>query len=1434
MRKLVRIGIFKREDSDLASLDISDVVTDESLLSSEFQEIEELDLGDLDDIDLDDEEPETSIEEEEESEETKNLLKNAKSLLKKVKLKSSSEEGSDKLVKAPTTLEMSPEEVDVRIKLNKQTNVTELMVEELQNLGLNVKVIQDLINESKEYRRKKDLESAETLIKNSQIFASNLWLEHRMKLLSNMVSFINSFILNQNNLEMDLKTAIKYYNQAKDFLADRDITFTNKYLENSIQNIKKSWNETRVTKLKEASKYSKYWLLQLKNFNLRTDKLITLVATASDALEDNDLDRAEYHFRSFVDLSISKINTLNLEVNQKEDVIQGVQSVYDEENFSTFNEAITKAEAMLFESQQMDRIQLHLNLLLSAAKTVIDLENKGLEVSKVKELFSNAKELFDNEDYESANSMVKRIMGQARQMMGPIEHISAQKSDEKVSGKKLIIKSVKKESSTDIGGNLDISPDKMTSEQKEIYNSLKTQKKEIDYIKSIQKTGEDIVKVDDLFNKADSAFKDDALKDAKLYLKETIKVIEDLKDIVLRKKAEESIESTSDIIVEAYKLGVKATEAERVLKHAKEHLQNQEFKAAINDAVQSQQIIEMLREKHQNAADKILKVKLNLDKTFKDKEVPPELNELCEKAEDALKKNNYGILDLNLDIVLEQIEHLKSGESIDTSLLTSLKETSQTLYEVKDSINELRTFGINTTKVDGLLEEAKSVFIKRRFNDAIDISKNAEGIISESRKGYILNKLKIDAEKAKQELEQLSQKGADTSSTDSLLNELYQAMDNNNLMKASEILDNIYNQIPKLTKNTSEFQATVIGDLIEKLIGDISVAKQDKIQTQEAESILEQAHQNFKNKDYKNAIELIKQSRITLEEAKQTSLVDTFEDEKASVENVSEELEMASDLEIKPGSDSELEMDLGDTEDITSDSELEMDLGDTEDITSDSIDETSKDLSSMEDVDLDNAEQNSIDNGLDDHPLDDSLDLDLNLDLDEDQSLELNGKNLQEPNLEEMVEASSIGNGIKAADSAIKSEKRIKKKANRRHDGNQAERLFKEAFGFIQKDRIAIYDREPKKAEHDPGRDVIQEDISNKELDSELPSPQKQDSTLVEDIDEESIEGSEEHLDRIASGEKSMGNETERYRPEYNPRKPRGEITKDYGPVIDRYSGNDRQEAYYDDFRLYPPSGEPQRGTRQDSAMTRESSGRPGRGESYPRKPTGRGRMPGRGQQLPRSGVPSQRYHPYEDGYVYNSNGRGFDIDPRFVETEFESPEPPIRGNRGQPVGRAGTAREKRLESLKKDALLGLQEIQATISNSLHLGLDISELEQISEDARNAFEDGDFQEVLLYVDKTEEISRRLKIANMDRMVLQIQRTGENTEYLEFLIHEAEAAYNEDRFKVGDEISGRFHSIVKELEYEANTPQRSKVYCRHCGSSLPGDSSFCTVCGEKLW
>jgi hypothetical protein len=158
---------------------------------------------------------------------------------------------------------------------------------------------------------------------------------------------------------------------------------------------------------------------------------------------------------------------------------------------------------------------------------------------------------------------------------------------------------------------------------------------------------------------------------------------------------------------------------------------------------------------------------------------------------------------------------------------------------------------------------------------------------------------------------------------------------------------------------------------------------------------------------------------------------------------------------------------------------------------------------------------------------------------------------------------------------------------------------------------------------------------------------------------------------------------------------------------------------------------------------------------------------------------------------------------------------------------------KKRLSSLKKEALKGLQDIQHIISGTYHFGAQVDELERLSEDARNAYDDGDYQEVLLYVDKSDELSRRLKVAYIDSIISDIKYSGENTEYLEYLLSEIETSYNDEKYKIGDELCRRFMNVINDIKNESKTPKRGRMYCRYCGSTLPQDSSFCSSCGERI-
>jgi hypothetical protein len=174
------------------------------------------------------------------------------------------------------------------------------------------------------------------------------------------------------------------------------------------------------------------------------------------------------------------------------------------------------------------------------------------------------------------------------------------------------------------------------------------------------------------------------------------------------------------------------------------------------------------------------------------------------------------------------------------------------------------------------------------------------------------------------------------------------------------------------------------------------------------------------------------------------------------------------------------------------------------------------------------------------------------------------------------------------------------------------------------------------------------------------------------------------------------------------------------------------------------------------------------------------------------------------------------------------------QGMEGIERGEAQEQNETRINSLKKGALKGLQEIQSIISDTYYFGATIDELEHISEDARNAFDDRDYQEVLLYVDKCEELSRQLKLGYMERLIAEFKHAGENSEYMEYLFNETETAYNEGKYKLGDELARRFINVTKDLEFEEKMATQTWMYCRYCGNSIQGNSSFCSHCGEKIF
>ena len=1466
------LGLVDNEDFEGDTLYISDLFQDESLLSLEFQELKDIKLKNIDNGKGTDKDTKNDTESDERSgKEPDNLLKYAKQLLKKVKIKPGSEPLTTKQKKVQANTIEGGAEAVTKSDLDTQFMVTNFMVEELGNFGLEINVIQEIINEAKKFLEIGDTEAAEALIKNSKIFASNLWLKHRLNLISTTVSFIDTFILNQTELELDFKTANKYFAQTQEFLAKRDLTLANKYIDNTIQNVNKSWQTARKKKLKDAIKFVKFWYKELEDLDIDLAKLDEIIADAENVFVERDFDKTEYYLRMLIDQTSSEIKNLNVDVNQKEDIIQGIQGIYDLDNFSTLGEAISKAESMLLESQEKEKIQYQLNLLLSAYKIMLDMEANGYEITKTKDLFSNAKESFEKGDYETAGTFIKKIMANSKQMLGletgttePKPENEMEIATDKPAQKG---KSKKKDK---IQGKPKLSEEQLKAlppEKRELFDLIQLLKKDVNFIKSIERTGEDIVKIDDMAIKAETAFYDDKLNEAKAYVKETQKIALELKKNVLKTKAEDTMESSRAMILEAHELGINVDNAERTLRTAEEHLEKQEFKAAINDAVQSQQLVEMVREKHQNASDKFFKIKLSLNKAFKKEKLPSELNLLLEKAEDVLNDQDYKTLELLSKFINAQVKQVQAGQAIDMKVVVLFEKAMQNVTELKESIKESRAAGVDVSKLKKLYLNAQSALQNKDFKEVYNICNEAMELKGASEVGTAIEKMKLDLETAMEELNNMANNGVDISGVDYKIDEMKNFINDNDLESAKKIRYEIFSDISTLNEQYIRSQEEEVTNLLETLASDIEEAKSDHVNTKETEDLLNYAKQRLRTKDFSDVMNILSHSHEKLNNAIQVREREKVEAElddaletlgsiptdhpklvemegllkNAKEEFINNEFKNTMDyieqfliISTTPFADEgikELEAkELPEPSPSAPESPEESGIEAEHEITTPPPD---TELTPVPEEYLEPVSEEVVEPVLEEavEPME-KMDYDIeseaeieggsglgNEEISVQPIVEAGGEDEELMELEEYSESTyeeAQGKSVSEPDEATHKEVDLQPGEPQKERGlkaSRAEQLFKEAFGFIDKDRGGLYDREQHKF-HEEDEEFTRNRYES--LDLEEP----------EHFAPEAIE-----LPRRTQGDvkidRGMPRKSRKYDRKYEPARmdskqnPRYPIAPEVVPKDTEIHPIDFQERsaeeYSTDYDEQITKRAQDRGERHITDM--------GRRTRAPRPPPiGRARA---ADLAARPDTPAM----FEPGLTveHTSHGRA-----RGRRSPFGFAAPDHTPNTARERDDLRTPRKKRLDILKKEALRGLQEIQAIISNTYHFGVQVEELEHISQDARNAFEDGYYQEVLLYLDKSEELSRRLKIEYMDTMVMEIRETGENVNYLEYLIRQAEFAYNEERYKVGDELCRRFRGLTKELEFEAAEPKRTKIYCRYCGSNIPPDSTFCTVCGEKLW
>ncbi len=1132
------------------------VTTKKSIVDESFDDIElDLDLDeeddlsseltDLEDIDLEDDDDNESknevVRKIDPTLDTDDLFEGSKKLLRKIPNKENNPNSKlqprAEVIKKPIEINQEGEKEEYLRTLA----VIELKTEELNNIGLDITIINDLINETKKFVENDDFSSIKTLIRNSENLSNSIFLDHRMNLISTIISFIETFIFDLTELELDFKYAEAYFTQAKNSLLEKNLSAANKYLGDTINNVRKVLDNSRAKKLEEALKFFEYWLQEISELKLDVNRIEDILEHINKSYKAKDLETAEKNLQKLIYTAKGEINKKELDVETKEDHIQQLEAIYEFEDFSSLNDAIIRVKNMLNEALEKDILQVHLDKLISIYRTI--LTSKGhipeSKLSKAQELFNKTKDLFEKEDYNTMDDLIHEIL--------PIikyEHkeITEKKSSQKVTGA----------------------------------------------------TRDDLDELDDL---------------------DDLDVLSELTDLADLSELE-NIEESKKVEVEIKK--------------------------------------EVKRE-----------IKTDIKKDIK--------KELEKKKEDERPK-----------------------QSIDPGMI---KRIELEISNLNNSIGTLKSLDIPVEGFDSKLDKIRKLLHDKTL-DAIDIK-----------------------------------------------------------------IQELHKEIRTAEEEYNQKEIKRLNEQIEHLTSDIETAKLDNINTKVSEDLLNYAKQRLKSKKFTEVEEIVKHSKEVL--------MNAFK-EKHEVKPKTEVKKVIEKPEIKKDKEPELV--------VGTESRVEI----KESINKSRIEnEMIKELNELE------VKTTAIEMPDTKELLKEAFGFKLKREGDETSIGNGNGTNIGEipgkiplsrPKPEEIQQI---------RDQVLT---KISNNSNNPPINQVQETVPAEIRESHQPDN---YDDYKSMGQRDQIEQITQMDEMDK----------------IDHMDEMDQMDQMDQMDRLDQMGQMIRDE------ELNIEQPRQYRRKYSGKDFDR----ERFEPYPQRIAAVPKIANLNNRRFNSNSRTRNDN-----------------------RNWYRNGLRNGLRNDSRNGNI-NGNRNGDRVLLNHYGKQSLSRVPPTRdvfepkfiknGNMGIPGLEHSENQEMyetRLNTLKKDAVKGLQEIQSIISDAYYFGANINELERISEDARNAFDDRDYQEVLLYVDRCEELSRQLKLFHMHSLIEEFKASGENTEYLEYLFFETEKSYNEEKLKIGDELARRFIGVIKDLEFEDKIVNQSWIYCRYCGNSIPRDSTFCSYCGDKLF
>jgi len=236
------------------------------------------------------------------------------------------------------------------------------------------------------------------------------------------------------------------------------------------------------------------------------------------------------------------------------------------------------------------------------------------------------------------------------------------------------------------------------------------------------------------------------------------------------------------------------------------------------------------------AAKLIMSLKTSLEFTDSENLTPQLVRQALEDAKAAMKERKY-------DLALATAK--KARAELDELLKLKAQEE---IASISTLIADAKNVGVDTSRPEKLLEQAKREFNEQDYESALRSSKSAREEIDQIRE--LSSKSAIEIKIAKERIRDAEMIGIDMSAPRAILAQAIDSLNSHKYAIAFELAK-------KISAEASEIAKKSLEGLLQKLARRITYAEKDGTEVSEAKSMLEDAKRSFEQGNFQDSIKKI-------------------------------------------------------------------------------------------------------------------------------------------------------------------------------------------------------------------------------------------------------------------------------------------------------------------------------------------------------------------------------------------------------------------------------------------------------------------------------------------------------------------------------------------------------------------------------------------------